>query len=127
MYSALCEIQLDLYEHITLLKHFDTDLLNKHKNLKASFERNTKKAYSLFTEQEQLIFFDMIKVFQGLLEASVSNQDFTELMNLIKAWQKKEITVINSTEELIATAKKAESPSAQFESHTTTAVGDVSD
>lgn len=111
MYSALCEIQLDLYENITLLNHFDPDLLTKHKNLKASFERNTKKAYSLFTESEQLIFFDMIKVFQALLEASVSNQEFTELMNLIKAWQNKEITVINSTEELIATAKQKESES----------------
>lgn len=127
MYSALCEIQLDLYEHITLLNHFDTDLLNKHRNLKASFERTTKKAYSLFTEKEQLIFFDMIKVFQSLLEASVSNQDFSELMNLIKAWQKKEITVINSTQELIDTAKKAESSSTELEGHTATAVGNIAD
>lgn len=108
MFSALSEILLDLYENTTMLTHFDPDLVTKLKNLKASFERNTKKAHSLFTEKEQLIFFDMINVFEGLLEASVSNEDFTELMNLIKAWQKKEITVINSTEELIETANKAQ-------------------
>lgn len=117
IFSALAEIQLDMYEHTRLLNHFDPDLLTKMKNLKASFERNTKKAYGLFTEQEQLIFFDMIKVFEGLLEAAKDHRDFTELMNLIKAWQNKEITVINSTEELIATARQKENESLQIQGH----------
>lgn len=117
MFAALSEIQLDMYEHTRLLNHFDPDLLTKMKNLKTSFERNTKKAYGLFTEQEQLIFFDMIKVFEALLESAKDYRDFTELMNLIKAWQNKEITVINSTEELIATAKQKENDSLQIQGH----------
>lgn len=117
IFAALSEIQLDLYEHTRLLNHFDPDLLTKMKNLKTAFERNTKKAYGLFTEQEQLIFFDMIKVFEALLEAAKDYRDFTELMNLIKAWQDKEITVINSTEELIATAKQKENDSLQIQGH----------
>lgn len=117
MHSSLADIQLNLYGNTRLLAHFDPDLYNKLKNLKASFERNTKKAYGLFTEQEQLIFFDMTNVFEALLEAAKNHQDFTELMNLIKAWQNKEITVINSTEELIATAKQKENDSLQIQGH----------
>lgn len=127
LFSAVTDILLSMYQNTTLLAHFDPDLVVKLKNLKASFERNTKKAYSLFTEKEQLVFFDMINVFEALLESAKDSQDFSELMNLIKAWQKKEITVINSTQELIDTAKKAESPSTELESHSATAVCNVSD
>lgn len=108
MHSALADIQLDLYGSTRLLTHFDPDLYTKLKNLKNSFEKNTKKAYDLFTEEEQLIFFDLINVFEALLQSAVDQRKFAELMNLIKAWQKNEITVINTTEELIATAKMKE-------------------
>ena len=115
IFSALADIQLNLYGHTRLLAHFDPDLYNKLKNLKASFERNTKKAYGLFTEEEQLIFFDMINIFEALLESAKDYRKFTELMNLIKAWQNNKITVINSTEELIATAKQKENDSLQIQ------------
>lgn len=111
MYAALSEILLSTYGKTNLLVHYDPDLLTKFKNLRSSFERATKRAHNLFTEKEQLIFFDMINVFEALLESATKMEDFTELMDLIRAWQKKEITVINSTEELIATAKLKENDS----------------
>jgi hypothetical protein len=107
MYSALAEIQLSMYQNTRNLIQYDPNLETKHKNLKANFERVSKHAHNLFTEKEQLIFFDMIGVFEALIEHSLEIQPFTELMDLIKAWKNKEITVINSTQELIETAEKA--------------------
>jgi hypothetical protein len=107
MYSALAEIQLSMYENTRNLIQYDPALETKHKNLKANFERTSKHAHKLFTEKEQLTFFDMISVFESLIEHSLEIQPFTDLMDLIKAWKNKEITVINSTQELIETADKA--------------------
>jgi hypothetical protein len=107
MYSALAEIQLSMYKNTSLLVHFDSDLLTKHKNLKASFERVSKKAHKLFNEQEQLIFFDMINLFEYLIELSGNTDKFTQLMDLIRAHKRNEITVLNSTQELIDTAELA--------------------
>ena len=104
MFAALSDIQLNLYSKTTMLSTFDPDLLTKMKNLKSSFERATKKAYGMFEEKDQLIFFQMINVFEALIESAVNDQDFSELMNLIKAWQNKEITVINTNEDLVKVA-----------------------
>lgn len=108
MFSAMSEIMLDLYEKTTLLNQYDPNLHTKLKNLKANFERTSKKSYDMFEGSEQLIFFDLIKVMSGLIEAATDHRDFSQLVGLIKAWHEKQITVINTKEELIATAKKAE-------------------
>lgn len=104
MFSALADIQLNLYKKTALLSTFDPDLLTKFKNLKANFERTTKKAYGMFEEKDQLVFFELINVFESIIQSAVDDKDFSELLNLIKAYQNKEITIINSNEELVKAA-----------------------
>jgi hypothetical protein len=104
MFSALADIQLNLYRQTARLNTFDPDLLTKFKNLKASFERATKKAYGMFDEKDQLVFFDLINIFEALIQSAVDEKDFSELLSLIKAYQNKEITIINSNEELVKAA-----------------------
>lgn len=106
IFAALSEILLDSYENTSLLRQYDVNLETKLKNLKANFERTSKHAHSLFTEEEQLSFFNMIRIFENLIEAAKSTTDFSELIGLIDAWGKKEITVINSKEDLLETAKQ---------------------
>jgi hypothetical protein len=117
MFSALSEIQLDMYQRTRNLVQYDPALETKLKNLKANFERTSKHAHGLFTEQEQLIFFDMINVFESLIESAIKMESFTQLMDLIKAWKNKEITVINSTQELIETADKAKEKNLNSTNH----------
>lgn len=105
MFAALSDIQLNLYSKTTTLNTFDSDLLTKMKNLKSSFERATKKAYGMFEEKDQLIFFQMINVFESLIQSAVDDNDFSELLSLIKAYQNKQITIINTNEELVKVAE----------------------
>lgn len=105
MFAALSDIQLNLYSKTTTLNTFDPDLLTKMKNLKSSFERATKKAYGMFEEKDQLIFFQMINVFESLIQSAVDDNDFSELLSLIKAYQNKQITIINTNEELVKVAE----------------------
>ena len=83
-----------------MLKNFDPALLNKLKNLKANFERVSKQAHTMFSEDEQLIFFDLINVFESLINHATEYKSFNDLIGLIKAWESNEVTVINSREEL---------------------------
>lgn len=108
MFSAMSEIMLDLYDKTTLLNQYDPHLHTKLKNLKVNFERTSKKAYDMFEGSEQLIFFDLIKVMSGLIEAATDHRDFSQLVGMIRAWHNNDITVINTKEELIATAKMSE-------------------
>ncbi len=106
MFSALAEVQLSMYEKTTMLIHYDRDLHTKFKNLKASFERASKKAHLMFPEDEQLSFMRMIDVFEKLIESAKDEKKFMELMGLIQAWQNDEITMINSKERLVEVADK---------------------
>lgn len=104
LFSAMSEIMLSQYEHTHLLNQYDPNLHTKLKNLKANFERVSKKAYMMFTEDEQLVFFNLINILESLLESASNEEDFTELTGLIKSWKAKEVTVINTREELMKVA-----------------------
>ena len=106
MFSALSEVILSMYEKTTLLIHYDRDLHTKFKNLKASFERISKKAHLMFPEDEQLSFMKMITVFENLIESAKDEKKFMEIMGLIEAWQSGQITMINSREKLIEVAEE---------------------
>ena len=106
MFSALSEVILSMYEKTTLLIHYDRDLHTKFKNLKASFERISKKAHLMFPEDEQLSFMKMITVFENLIESAKNEKKFMEIMGLIEAWQSGQITMINSRDKLIEVAEE---------------------
>lgn len=106
MFSALSEVILSMYEKTTLLIHYDRDLHTKFKNLKASFERISKKAHLMFPEDEQLSFMKMITVFENLIESAKDEKKFMEIMGLIEAWQSGQITMINSRDKLIEVAEE---------------------
>ena len=105
MFSALSEVILSMYDKTTLLIHYDRDLHTKFKNLKASFERVSKKAHLMFPEDEQLSFMKMITVFEELIESAKDQQKFMELMGLIESWQNGKITMINTKDELLNVAE----------------------
>lgn len=100
MFASLSEVLLGLYENTRLLSLYDPALENKLKNIKVNFERISSKFHGSFSEDEIKSFYKMANIFEALLEAAKSKDDFQQLMDLIEAWQKKEITVINTKEEL---------------------------
>ena len=106
MFSALSEVILSMYDKTTLLVHYDRDLHTKFKNLKASFERTSKKTHLMFPENEQLIFMKMITIFEQLIESSKEQKKFMELMGLIESWQKGDVTMINTRDQLIEVAEE---------------------
>lgn len=121
MFSALSEVMLSMYDKTTLLIHYDKDLHVKLKNLKINFERISKKTHLMFPENEQLIFMKMISIFEELINSSTEQAKFMELMGLIESWQKGNITVINTREQLVEVAdeiKKDESDSRECISDT---------
>jgi hypothetical protein len=105
LFSATTEILLSQYENIYLLNQYDPALHTKLKNLKANFERVSRKAYQIFDEEEQLVFFNLINILESLLNSAESEEDFSELLGLIKAWKAKEVTIINTNEELVKVAE----------------------
>jgi len=106
LFSAMSEIMLGQYENTTLLKQYDPFLHTKLKNLKSNFERASKKAFTMFSEDEQLVFFNLINIMDSLTKSAEEEQDFTELIGLIKAWKAKEVTIINTNEELLKVASE---------------------
>jgi len=104
MFSALSEIMLDMYEHVKPLSQYDPALYTKLINLKANFERVSKKAFLMFPEEEQLSFMKMITVFEKLIESSNDEKKFFQLMGLIESWQSGTLTVVNTKEELVKVA-----------------------
>lgn len=105
MFSALSEVILSMYDKTTLLIHYDAALHNKFKNIKANFERVSKKAHLMFPEDEQLSFMKMITVFENLIESAKDQQKFMELMGLIESWQDGKITMINTKDQLLNVAE----------------------
>lgn len=104
MFSALSEVMLSMYDNTTMMIHYDDALHTKLKNLKANFERVSKKAHLMFPEDEQISFMKMITVFETLIESAKNEQKFMELMGLIEAWQNDEITMINTKDRLVEIA-----------------------
>lgn len=101
MFSAMSEIMLSMYEKTRSIIHYDPALETKLKNLKVNFERVSKKAFTMFPDDEQISFMKMIGVFEDLIESSKDEKKFMELMGLIQAWQNDEITMINTKAQLV--------------------------
>ena len=107
MFSAMCEIMLSMESKTKLLNTYDPALELKLKNLKANFERTTKRAHSIFNEREQLVFYHMINVFEKLIQRAENLEEFHSLMGLIESWENNDITMINSSDQLIEVAELA--------------------
>jgi hypothetical protein len=107
MFSAMCEIMLSMESKTKLLNTYDPALELKLKNLKVNFERTTKRAHSIFNEREQLIFYHMINVFEKLIQRAENLEEFHSLMGLIESWENNDITMINSSDQLIEVAELA--------------------
>jgi hypothetical protein len=104
MFAAMSEIMLSMYENTYLIAHYDKNLETKLKNLKVNFERTTAREFKRFQGDEQLVFMKMITIFENLIESSINPKKFQELVSLIDSWEKDELTVINSKEELVKVA-----------------------
>ena len=101
MFSAMSEIMLSMYEKTRSIIHYDPSLETKLKNLKVNFERVSKKAFTMFPDDEQISFMKMVGVFEDLMESAKDEKKFMELMGLIQAWQNDEITMINTKAQLV--------------------------
>lgn len=100
MFSAFSEIMLNMYENTKSIAFYDPSLEKRLKHMRVHFERVTEKAFKIFPEDEQLIFFHMIRVFEKLIESAYDQEKFTELMAIIEAWENNEITIIDNNEKL---------------------------
>lgn len=105
MFSAMSEIMLSMYEKTDRMIYYDPNLHTKLKNLKANFERVSKKAFLMFPDNEQLDFMDMINVFEKLIQSTNEERKFLELIGIIKSWQKGQLTMINTKDELLGIAE----------------------
>lgn len=105
MFSAMSEVMLSMYKNTRMLKHYDPAIETKLKNLKVNFERVSKKAHQMFVEEEQLTFFHMINVFERLIEASKDGKKFHQVMSILDAWEKGNLTIIENNQQLFETAK----------------------
>jgi hypothetical protein len=98
IYGAMCEIMLDTYENTTMLTYFDSLLLNKHKNLIPSWRRESKKIFDYLEKSGQVEvvqqYHSMVNVLEAVVESTRSMKDLTELLNIIEAWHKGELTIV---------------------------------
>lgn len=94
MFASLSEIMLSLYENSTKLNAYDSSLHLKLKNLKANFERVSKQAFTMFSEDEQKQFFNMINIFETLIKNSADHEKFVSLLAIIEEFQKGELKII---------------------------------
>lgn len=90
----MSEVMLSLYENSTKLNVYDPSLHTKLKNLKANFERVSTKAFTLFSEEEQKQFFNMINIFETLIKESADHEKFVSLLAIIEEFQKGELKII---------------------------------
>ncbi len=107
MFSAMSEIMLSLYEETTMMSFYDSALHTKLKNLKVNFERVSKRAHNMFPENEQLIFFHMITVFEKLIESAKNEKKFEALMDIINSWTNGDLSLIESKKQLLEIADLA--------------------
>ena len=87
MFRAMSEIMLLQYDNTTMLKEYDSSLHLKLKNLKANFERESKKSFTMFSENEQKVFFQLIDIFEKIIDHSKNEMDFSGLISLIIEWE----------------------------------------
>lgn len=99
LFCSMSEIMLSQYDNTTMLKVYDPSLHLKLKNLKANFERVSKQAHVMFSEDEQLVFFDLINLFESLLEKATDSKSFREIIEIVKSWDLGELQVIESINE----------------------------
>jgi hypothetical protein len=98
IYGAMCEIMLDTYENTTMLTYFDSLLLNKHKNLIPSWKRESKKIFDYLEKSGHVEvvqqYHSMVNVLEAVVESTRSMKDLTELLNIIEAWHKNELEIV---------------------------------
>ena len=54
----------------------------------------------MFSEDEQMVFFDLINLFESLLEKATDSKSLREIIEIMKSWDLGELQVIESTNEL---------------------------
>jgi hypothetical protein len=91
LFCSMSEIMLSQYENTTMLKVYDPSLHLKLKNLKANFERVSKQAHVMFSEDEQMVFFDLINLFDS--------KSLREIIEIMKSWDLGELQIIESINE----------------------------
>lgn len=106
MFQAITDIQLSSYEKTFALPGlFDPGLLTKLRNLKANFERNNKRIYDTFSEDEIKVFYRLVNIFEALIDKSGSD-DFTQLLGMIEQYNKGEVIFVDTPEQLEEIANK---------------------
>ena len=94
IFASLAEILISTYSNTRILSVYDSALENKLKNLKANFERTSKHVFKTFSEDEQLVFFNMVNIFEAIIESAGDNEKFINLLSLIEEFQKGELQII---------------------------------
>jgi hypothetical protein len=98
--SSMLELVLDTYTEIKILNVYDHLLHNKLVNLKPSLERQSKKNYDLLTNTtDELVlktYFRTQNAFEVIINVAKSGDvnKFGQLMDLLEAFDKNELTVI---------------------------------
>lgn len=107
LYSVLTELMLDLNEETKGTNFYESSVGMKLKNLHADFQRNSSKIHKILgTEESELLNFYKIteiidKVFRTLMNSSHDMELLSNTIGMLEAWQKGELTFINSEEELL--------------------------
>ena len=98
MFASLSEVMLMNYQNTRMLNIYDSSLENKLKNLKANFERTSNIVFTSFTEDEQKQFYNMINIFERLIQDSGDHQKFVSLLSIVEEFQSGKLTVIEGSE-----------------------------
>lgn len=107
LFSSITDIQLNLYGRIKNMKPYDKNLHNKLFNIKANFERNAAQLDKMFEEGEVLQYYRLVNIIEKLIIAAENEENFSELLGLNESYLNKQITVINTHEELVEIAGKS--------------------
>ena len=107
LFRSMAEVMLDLYGNLRALKnYFDPWTLQMWKNLMPILERGSKKIHRQLIEEEIKILYHFTNAIEYLVDCTDDPDRLYEISSLILSHQKKEITIINTTEELIAYAEE---------------------
>lgn len=105
LFSAITDIQLELYSLLKGVTFFDQSLHLKLRNLKANFERNSAAMHKMLTnhgqEDELLKYYKMVTIFERLMQCAHENDDFADLIGIIDQWTEKKLVILHSREELL--------------------------
>lgn len=107
-FEALTELMLDQIEESQRLQVYDPNLHTKLKNLKANFERVSKKTFSMVEEgNSRQWFYAVTEMFEKLF-AIEDPEEFTKISDIIIAYQHGHVRF--ATEEENEAFKKEKAP-----------------